>query len=654
MTFRNIVWKMAKANYKKYVFYYLSNTVTVMIFFMFSTVFFNEEMIKFREEESLDVMLAVPAVALVVFTVFFIHFAHSLFIKKRKQEFALFMTLGMTKRDIAKVLQIENSFILFISLVSGLISGIVFSRLFFMLLMRGIGLETIPFQLNATMFLVTTGLFLIIQLVVVGRSLYLLLYRNLIENLKSDRVSQHLKFESTAFGLFGLFMMIFSIAGLFITAEMTSDAAGYLVFWAIFTYFGLYISLSQFMNLFIKLAKRYNHFYYSNIMYLTNLHYKFHKLCSIIMLISVMLMITIWYSTILLTTYKSLEKEFTAGNPFDLVYFQSDTKNNLPFQEVKQILETKDNKIKAHLTLPVHNYYVYNDAYQWYDNYYIMPLDAFNQLVSKQYTLEHNEFLYFINGHPDELGDYLEEFDEFTFPTIDHKNITFKRKHTLIDHKINYVGSILDCIVVNQKQFEFLKKHVKGFSANIHLINLENWKKGKNEIEQLSKRFISYNKTTPAVDDERIKNVSEEQFFEVESKLLYLKRIQSSYGLEFFITIFLSVIFFIATFILLYLNLFSEIDKEKKVYTKLFKIGITKKELEKMIAGEMKMVFFLPTTIGAILAFLYFLAMMNDAGGILNNLGALLYFFVISTSYFLIQSIFYVYSKRKMVHELTK
>lgn len=654
MGFHNIVLKMAKANFKKYLFYFLCNTVVVMIFFMFSTIFFNEDIIKVKKEESLDSVLAVPAVALVVFTVIFIQYAHNIFIKKRKHEFALFMSLGMTKRDIAKLLQLENFIIIFSSLIVGLLFGMTFSRLFFLLLIKSIEFDKVHFHVNAIMFLVTIGLFLIIQLIVVGKSFYLLLYGNLLKNLKSERLSQNLKLESVSFGLFGLCMLIFSIICLYVNYNYNARA-NFLYLWAILTFFGLYICLSQFMNMFIKFVKKHEHLYYSKIMFFTNLHHKFHKLFSIIMLISVMFMITIWYSTIVLFTYKIVEKEFLENNPQDLVYIQSDTKNNLPFYDVKEILETEENKIKQHITVPFHVTYDFNEEFNWYyANFYFMPVDAFNNLTSKQITLEQNEFLYFVNNDPNYLGDDFIEHEELALPTTDNKKIIIKRKDTFIEHKINYVGEIYDCIVVNNEQFEFLKDNIDGFSGNIHIINMEYWKKSKKEIEQLTNTLLTNNKTTPPIDNLFISTFPEEQYFEVESKLISLKRIKSSYGLQLFVITFLSILCFIGAFILLYLNLFSEIDKEKKVYSKLFKIGITKKELIQMIGSEMKMIFFLPTFIGAILALLYFVAMLKEVGGITKNLDALLYFFIVCCIYFIIQIIFYFYSKGKMVRALTE
>lgn len=146
MSFSQIVWKMAKVHYKKYLFYFLCNSFAVMFFFMFSTVFFNEQIVQVRKLTGIEDALKIPVVALVVFTILFISYAHSIFMKKRRSEFGLFMTLGMSNRDISKLLLLENGVIALLSILTGLLAGTIFSRLFFLLLMEIVGLQGVPFK----------------------------------------------------------------------------------------------------------------------------------------------------------------------------------------------------------------------------------------------------------------------------------------------------------------------------------------------------------------------------------------------------------------------------------------------------------------------------------------------------------------------------
>ncbi|WP_029326402.1 FtsX-like permease family protein [Bacillus sp. m3-13] len=119
MIFNQLVWKMAKGNRGKYLFYYLCNSFAVLFFFMYSTIYFNEAIEEVKVVEGIRDILTIPGVGLVLFTVFFITYAHRIFTRRRKKEFGLLMTLGMSKRDIARLLLLENALIATASIVTG-------------------------------------------------------------------------------------------------------------------------------------------------------------------------------------------------------------------------------------------------------------------------------------------------------------------------------------------------------------------------------------------------------------------------------------------------------------------------------------------------------------------------------------------------------
>lgn len=224
------------------------------------------------------------------------------------------MTLGMSNRDISKLLLLENGIIALFSIISGILAGTIFSRLFFLLLMNSVGLQAVPFHLNSKMFMYSIITFLIVFIIAVGRSLFLTLKRNVIHSLKSDKVAATIKMKSPLIGGIGLAIIIGSVLGLYFTYSDPTTGGEFLLFWAMATLMGLYISLYQFTNFFIELAKKNKPFYYRRLLFLTSLDYKFKQLTSILMLVTVMIMITILYSTIILFTYMLTKKIIRSKN----------------------------------------------------------------------------------------------------------------------------------------------------------------------------------------------------------------------------------------------------------------------------------------------------------------------------------------------------
>ena len=647
MTFNQIVWKMAKFHYKKYIFYYLCNSFSVMFFFMFTTVYFNERIAQDKKLSGVQDALAVPAVALIVFTVFFISYAHNVFMKKRRSEFGLFLTLGMSPKDISKLLLLENGVIGLCSIISGILAGSIFSRLFFLLLMKAIGLQEIPFHFNGSMFLYSIGAFVIVFVAAVGKSLFFTLRRGVLESLKSNRVAETIRLKSPLLGGIGLATMAGSIFMLYVAYSESSGE--YLLLWTIVLLVGLYISLYQFTSFLIELAKKNKPFYYHRLVLLTSLDYKFKQLTSILMLITVMIMVTIFYSTLVLTIYKSTEKEVIARNPYDIAFLQTETKNNIPREDLYSILDQKEHPVQNHREIPI--YYSVQELPEvgGYFTNVIMSVDDFNKLTSNNIALKDREYIYYINEEPEFAGDMNDAQQELDFGD---KERTYQLKETIAVKSMNNLSYLHEFIIVNHSEFELLQKNVDGFTAKIQLINMANWKNTSDAAESLDSRFKAYNKAGAPYAWE--KAVSEQELFQMVSKAGDYQYTKNSSGILFFVITFLSVIFLFGTFILLYLNLFSEIDLEKAKYKKLYKIGITVKEVKRIISSELATIFFIPTIIGITIAFLYIAILATDVGGIMKNPEILGYFFVIAGVYLCIQVGYFLYARKKMGFHLSE
>ena len=86
--------------------------------------------------------------------------------KQRLKEIGLYNILGMEKRHIAVMMFFENVFVFITVFVSGMILGMVFSKLMFLILMKMIAVSSVPkFQMEMTSVLMTGGYFLAIYFV---------------------------------------------------------------------------------------------------------------------------------------------------------------------------------------------------------------------------------------------------------------------------------------------------------------------------------------------------------------------------------------------------------------------------------------------------------------------------------------------------------
>ena len=126
--------KNIKKSFKDYAIYFLTLILGVAIFYVFNSMDSQQAMLDISSStrEIIKLMLSLLA-GVSVFVSFILGFlivyANNFLIKRRKKEFGVYMTLGMGKGKISKILFIETLIIGIISLIVGLIIGIFASQL---------------------------------------------------------------------------------------------------------------------------------------------------------------------------------------------------------------------------------------------------------------------------------------------------------------------------------------------------------------------------------------------------------------------------------------------------------------------------------------------------------------------------------------------
>ena len=134
--------KLAYSNFKRsvrnYVSLIASLSFSIFIFFNFQNLVFSNAMdvLKERNSDYITIIIEVISVVLVIFVFFFIWYATNVFLAQRKKDIGIFTFMGLDNAKIGKMYVIEVGIITVLSLVIGLCSGIIFSKLFTMILLK--------------------------------------------------------------------------------------------------------------------------------------------------------------------------------------------------------------------------------------------------------------------------------------------------------------------------------------------------------------------------------------------------------------------------------------------------------------------------------------------------------------------------------------
>ena len=120
-------------SFNDYAIYFITLVLGVAVFYMFNSLDSQEAMLEVSSSTKEIIklminMLGMVSIFIAVILGFLIVYANNFLINRRKKEFGIYMTLGMGKRKISRILLIETIFIGIVSLIIGLIVGIFASQ----------------------------------------------------------------------------------------------------------------------------------------------------------------------------------------------------------------------------------------------------------------------------------------------------------------------------------------------------------------------------------------------------------------------------------------------------------------------------------------------------------------------------------------------
>ena len=128
--------------------------------------------------DNLCMIMALGNVVLLIFSVIFLFYTNSFLIRRRRREFGLYNVLGMSKRNLARILTWETLLTAAISIAGGLFFGVLLSKLIELAIVKMIdGAATLAFPFDLSALLGTAGgfaaiyaLLWLVSVVRVGRS----------------------------------------------------------------------------------------------------------------------------------------------------------------------------------------------------------------------------------------------------------------------------------------------------------------------------------------------------------------------------------------------------------------------------------------------------------------------------------------------------
>ncbi|WP_339320925.1 ABC transporter permease [Paenibacillus sp. FSL W8-0194] len=207
MSFPQFAFNNVKRNARAYFAYFLSSCFMVMVFFTYALFIFHPDIDKTELGSNVQMVMLIMEYVIYIFAFLFVLYSIGSFLKARNKEFGLLTILGATQGQLSKLVFVENMIIGALSIVTGMLAGLLLSKLFLTLSARMIGIEELGLYFPAKAILLTVGAFLLLFLVISAFTLLFINQSRVLELLKGGSKPKKEPKVSVWISLFGVLLL---------------------------------------------------------------------------------------------------------------------------------------------------------------------------------------------------------------------------------------------------------------------------------------------------------------------------------------------------------------------------------------------------------------------------------------------------------------
>lgn len=593
-----------KKNHRGYLPFLISMLFLVAINTMTQVIVNNEGMRALPGGDSASSMFGLGHIVIMIFTVIFSFYTNSFLLKQRKKELGLYNILGLGKRELYQLMIWESFLSFFIVLITGLITGVVLSKLAFLVLRRLISVENeFVFQLLPEslgfVFLLFLGIFFLLLLI----NCWQIKKTNPISLLHGSKKGEQ---EPKARWIIAILGLVFLGSGYGIAVTIDSPISALTLFFVaiILVILGTYCLFMAGSIALLKLLKRNERFYYktNHFISISSMMHRMKQNAAGLASICIL-------STMVLVTAATTGSLFFGQKDVENTRYPRDVMISTVQQpeKVKAAIEAVSAEKQAPITKQVYLTSTKSIMFQPKNgNYQLTPLEDFYNSKSATIALISFMTAQEYAKHTDETVN-LKDDEIYFYPVsgdVDGNQLKLEDQKFKIKKRINKFPGInqqielTDSFVVilaNQSVLEqclsdwFPKKAVaaENYPEYNFMFNTDL----KGEKNQLDFAQTLRNQLNQQLGDSQVRIVDKYTFVS-ENKIFT--------GGFFFLGIIFGATFILATALIIYYKQISEGIDDRERFEILQKVGMSHREVKKVIRSQVMMVFSFPLVVAVI------------------------------------------------------
>ncbi|MGU3370725.1 FtsX-like permease family protein [Bacillus mycoides] len=595
-----------KKSLKDYAIYFLTLTLAVCIFYSFNSIESQKALMEINASDRKyvpTVMNAISNVSVFVSVILggLILYANNFLIKKRKKELGIYMTLGMGRRNISRILVTETFLVGIISLVSGLIIGIGVSQ----------GLSTFALKLfdlpiNKYKFAISTGAigksvlyFGIMFLLVMLFNVYVVSKYKIIDLLTAGRKNEDVKFRNPFIYVITFIMCVASLGYAYVTVlkiglNFKNPMLMVSIILGILGTFLFFFSLSGFILYVVKKNKKV-YFKGLNIFIIKQINSKVNTNFISMSLICLMLFLTMVALSTGISFNRMMDATMKEVTPFDASITLENKDESYTIEDVLNKFNFKISNNEKYVS-----YNVYRTGMEVVDfvpegkdynnDIDFIKVSDYNKILNlkgeKEITLNNNEIL-LLSNESRLVNSTNERLKNSNKVNIKEKEYLVKNAKVIQENLYTYdVRTNYFTIIIND---EFLS----GYKITASVLNVnyldENREEYNKKYDSVARGF--YDENGPKLNINRIAGMSKDEVC------------AGSKGLKtivLFIGIYIGIVFLITSMAVLALQQLSEASDSIDRYKSLKRIGSNGTMIDKTIFIQTFVYFSLPVILAII------------------------------------------------------
>ncbi|WP_100065858.1 ABC transporter permease [Miniphocaeibacter massiliensis] len=614
--YRKLAFQNIKNNKNLYIPYVITSSITIFMYYIFLAIQNSPDILNSRGGSYIVIVLGLGEYVITLFSAIFLIYTNKFLVRNRDRELGLINMLGVDKKGISKIMIYENIILTVVNIVLGIVASVIFSTVIFLLIGRYLSIElSTKFYVDFKSIIQTIVVYVIIFSVVLVGNIIRVRRLKPLDLLKEAEKGEK---EPKANIIITIIGVICIGVGYYLanSTDNVLDAMTIFLVAVVLVIVGTYILFGTISIAVLKMFKKNKKIYYKskNMTFISSLIFRMKQnavsLANICVLSSMVLVMLVSTTALIGSKDSYIDSIF----PKDIIirYSGEDLeKENKIKSLINKNLENKDIELSSYSSISNKIIGAKGNSEQGFkvlQNFdgrvdfsikfiFVYNIEDYNKINNKNEKLNDDEAILYSNKNekPDKIN-------------IDGINLNIKENLDDVDGLFKNMPldlfSTYTLIVKDEDSFynSVMEKYGEKSTEKSEMKNF-----GKVEgSETLISFNLKGNEETINSWANKLENELQSEYGIEEKEANLTNKYKSAQDFVainsgvFVVTILLSVLFLVATVMIIYYKQISEGMEDAKSISILSKIGMSKKETRKNISRQTRVVFFMPLVVSII------------------------------------------------------